>query len=310
MVVPSADPTGRRFLIGTGTVTAEITEVGASLRSLRIGGLDVVPGYPEGMPTPAAAGVVLAPWPNRVRDGVWRQQGQEHHLALTEPALGNASHGLLRFTAYRVLSRRRDRVTLGAVIYPQTGYPFHVASSVRYRVHANGLDVRHEMTAVGVDAAPVAVGAHPYLEIAGWDMADLLLQVDAERWYPTDSRKLPLDPVPVDAAHDLRSPRRVGDLDLDTCYTDLARDDDDCVRVRLMAPGGPQVTLWGGSGIRHVQVFTTSRFPGRALALAVEPMSAPPDALNSGVDLRWLSPGESWRTEWGVTCAPGDERSA
>lgn len=310
MCVPTADPTGRRFSIRTGGVAAEITEVGAALRSLQIGGVHIVPGYPEGMPMPAAAGLVMAPWPNRVRDGVWRQRGREHRLALTEPALGNASHGLLRFTAYRVLSRRADRVTLGAVIYPQTGYPFHVVSSVRYRVTVDGLEVRHELTGAGPDAAPVAVGAHPYLQIEGWDTADLLLQVPGEQWYPTDARSLPLDPLPVDASHDLRSPRPVGDLDLDTCYTRLSRDDDDRVRVRLTAPGGPQVTLWGGSGIRHVQVFTTDRYPGRPLALAVEPMSAPPDALNSGVDLRWLAPGESWRVEWGLTLAPADERSA
>ncbi len=301
--MPTADPTGRRFSIRTGEVAAEITEVGASLRSLRIRNVGVVPGYPEGMPTPAAAGLVMAPWPNRVRDGVWRQRGQEHRLALTEPALGNASHGLLRFTAYRVLSRRTDRVTLGAVIYPQTGYPFHVVSSVRYRVRVDGLEVRHELTVAGEDAAPVAVGAHPYLQIGGWDTADLLLQVPGERWYPTDSRSLPLDPLPVDAAHDLRSQRRVGDLELDTCYTDLTRDDDDRVRVRLTAPGGPQVTLWGGPGIRHVQVFTTDRYPGHPVALAVEPMSAPPDALNSGVDLQWLSPGESSHVEWGISLA-------
>ena len=33
-------------------------------------------------------------------------------------------------------------------------------------------------------------------------------------------------------------------------------------------------------------------------------MTAPPDALNSGTDLIWLEPGESWSGSWGVRYAP------
>ena len=35
-------------------------------------------------------------------------------------------------------------------------------------------------------------------------------------------------------------------------------------------------------------------------AVALEPMTAPPDALNSGTGLIWLEPGESWTSSWGV----------
>jgi aldose 1-epimerase len=52
-----------------------------------------------------------------------------------------------------------------------------------------------------------------------------------------------------------------------------------------------------------VQVFTTRAFPkgaGEGLAVAVEPMTAPPDAFNSGEGVRWLEPGEHWSVNWGV----------
>ena len=38
-----------------------------------------------------------------------------------------------------------------------------------------------------------------------------------------------------------------------------------------------------------------------AHAVAIEPMTAPADALNSGVGLRRLNPGETWTLEWGIT---------
>ena len=100
--VSTASPTGAQITLRLGEVDAQIAQVGASLRSLRIGGVDLVPPYSYDLPTPACSGVVLTPWPNRVRDGEWDDEGTTRRLAITEPKLRNASHGLLRFTAYEV----------------------------------------------------------------------------------------------------------------------------------------------------------------------------------------------------------------
>ena len=43
---------------------------------------------------------------------------------------------------------------------------------------------------------------------------------------------------------------------LDTAYTDLVRDDDGRVRVRLENPDGGGVGLWAGPTTRWLQVFT------------------------------------------------------
>lgn len=297
----SADPTGVRHRLSSPNGSAEITEVGASLRALRIDGVDLVPHYPDTAATPAASGVVLVPWPNRVRDGRWSQRGNDYQLALTEPKLGNASHGLLRFTPYRLVGSEADAVTLQADVFPQTGYPFHLATRVAYALTDNGLAVLHQITNVGADAAPVALGTHPYLCISDVPTAELRLEVDAATWFRLDERNLPLAEEPVDAAHDLRAPRRVGDLTLDTAYSTLRRGTDGRVRGVLHAPDGRRLELWAGSGFEYLQVFTTDRYPGQEVAVAIEPMTAPADALNSGRDLRWLEPGETWELEWGVS---------
>lgn len=297
----SADPTGFRHVLTSDAGSAEITEVGASLRALRIGEVDLVPRYRDGIPAPAASGVVLVPWPNRVRDGRWDDEGTTRHLAISEPALGNASHGLLRFASYRAVETATGAVTLAAEVFPQTGYPYHLDTRVTYALTADGLEVTHTITNVGTESAPVALGTHPYLCVSDTPTADLLLEVDAATWIRTDERNLPVAAEPVDAAHDLRTPRRVGDVTLDTAYADVRPGADGRIRGILHCPDGRRLELWAGAGFTHLQVFTTDRYPGHELAVAIEPMTAPADALNSGIDLRRLAPGASWELSWGIS---------
>lgn len=300
-------PTGIQFLLTTpdGRATARVTEVAASLRGLVFDGVDVVAPYPDDEAAPAAAGIVLAPWPNRVRDGKWTQRGETHQLAITEPNLGNASHGLLRFTAHTVARRAEDAVTLTADVFPQTGYPFHVTSEVTYSISGMGLTAQHVLTNAGAQDAPVALGTHPYLTLGDVAASDLQLHSPADSRYVTDERMLPIDLQPVDAGTDIRRPRTLGDLSLDTVYTDLHRDADGIARTTLTAPDGRRVTLWQGAGFDFRVLYISHGFGGRDLAVAVEPMTAPTDALNSGTGLRWLAPGESWELTWGIEYSAG-----
>lgn len=293
----SASPTGTQVYLQLGDVSAQVAQVGASLRSLRIGSVDLIAPYPIDAPTPSCSGVVLAPWPNRVRDGLWDDEGAARQLAITEPKFRNASHGLLRFTAYDI-EESASATALSATIFPQTGYPYLVETSVTYVLHAEGIDVTHTLTNRSATAAPVALGTHPFVTIGDVDAHDLVLRVPAQTQFTTDERMLPTGTVPADAA--LRDGVRLGDVSLDTGYTDLDRDADGLVRHSLTAPDGRRVTLWQGTGFDVVQVYTTDKYPGQPLAVAIEPMTAPADALNSGVGLRRLAPGETWTLQWGI----------
>ncbi|KQZ23468.1 aldose 1-epimerase family protein [Microbacterium sp. Root553] len=294
----SASPTGIQVHLQLGDVSAQIAQVGASLRALRIGAVDLIPPYPLDAPTPSCSGVVLAPWPNRVRDGRWDDRGTERQLAITEPKFRNASHGLLRFTSYDI-SETASAATLTATIVPQTGYPYLVETSVTYVLRADGIDVTHALTNRSATAAPVALGTHPFFMIGDVDTQDLVLRVPAQTAFDTDERMLPTGSRPVDAT--LRDGIRLGDTSLDTGFADLDRDPDGLVRHSLTAPDGRRLTVWQGAGFDFVQAFTTDKYPGQPLAVAIEPMTAPADALNSGVGIRHLDPGETWTLEWGIT---------
>ncbi|WP_309068708.1 aldose 1-epimerase family protein [Microbacterium sp.] len=298
------DPTGAQTQLrrdgSGGPVTAHIAQVGAALRGLSVGGVDIVARYPEGAPAPFGSGIVLAPWPNRIRDGRWDDGGKTRQLDLTEPDRSNAIHGLLRNTPYEIIETRDEVATLRAMVFPQHGYPYTLRTSVTYALTDDGVEVTHEIVNVGDGDAPVALGTHPFFCIGGVPTADLTLTLPAATVFEVDDRLLPTAEVPVSGVFDLRGGARVGDLELDTGFGSLARDSDGRARTTLTAPDGRRVAMWQDENWGYIQAFNTDIYPGHPMAIAIEPMTAPADAFNSGQDVRRLAPGESWTARWGV----------
>jgi aldose 1-epimerase len=291
-------PTGEQFEIAAGDVRAVATEVGAGLRAFESAGLPYVETFALDRRPPRGAGNVLVPWPNRTADGRWTWNGAVQQLALSEPAAGNAIHGLLRHTFYDVVDRASDAVTLGARIAPQSGWPVPLAAEVRFAVTSEGLTVTHTVRNIGADAVPFGVGAHPYIRAGNAATDDCTLQLAASTTLPLQGG-LPTGP-PRAVDDDVRDGRLLRGLELDDSFGGCApADGDTLVRHRLVGPEGG-VELWAEPDFRWVQVFTPDDHPGRGRAVAVEPMTCPPDALNSGTDLITLNPGESWTGSWGL----------
>ncbi|HEX4789006.1 MAG TPA: aldose 1-epimerase family protein [Actinospica sp.] len=306
-----AAPTGRQFEIAGGGYRAVATEVGAGLRLLEhtADGTSrpLLAGFAEHEAVAHGAGQILLPWPNRVAGGRYSFDGQPRQLDLTEPAHGNAIHGLTRWTAWRPAAYESDRVRLELSLYPHPGYPHTLDLATEYRLGPDGLAVDITATNTGEHAAPYGFGAHPYLT-PGRDPAEgradeWTLHLPAERYLAVDERMIPRGGFDVDSSpYDFRKPRALGGTALDTAFGGLQRELDGIGRIRLSAPGGTAVTLWLGRGLEWVQVFTGDALAGasRRAAVAVEPMSCPPDAFNSGTDLRRLEPGETVTHRWGI----------
>jgi len=296
------NPTGEQFTIERGDARAVITQVAAGLREFSVGGVDLTEPFGVDQRPPFGDGIVLVPWPNRVKDGRWDLDGTPQQLDITEPSRGNALHGLLRYTGYERLAREPHAVALGATVFPQHGYPFQLRTSVRYELVDDGIQVTHLIENLSVAAAPVALGTHPFLCIGGVPTEDLTLTVHAATRFEVDARLNPIREIPVEGSdYDLRAGRRVGSLSLDDAFGGVHTVDG--ASAVLRAPDGREVHLLQDSNHPYVQVFTTRKFPkrgGRGMALAVEPMTAPPDALNSGLGLRWVEPGQTWTVGWGI----------
>jgi aldose 1-epimerase len=296
---------GTQYRIESGGYVAHIASVGATLRALTLDGRDLVVPFDADELRPAYRGATLAPWPNRVTDGQYRFDDEDLVLALTEPDRGHALHGLASWLDFSTMRVDESSVALTAVVEAQAGYPFRIRVDVTYRVSADGLETIVEATNVGATRAPAGLGPHPYL-VAGpglvdeWDLelpASRVLTVEGDRMIPG-----PVVGV-EDAGFDFRTSRRIGATEIDHAFADLTRSesDGDAV-VRVTAADGSGVGMRWGDACPWVQVHTADKpgLPVHRIGLAVEPMTCPPDAFNSGVDLDVLEPGESLVASWHI----------
>lgn len=297
--------TGRQYELRRGDAVAVVTELAAGLRSFTRGGVLLTETYGDDEISPGGSGITLAPWANRVEDGQWFLDGRKQQLDITEVSRNNASHGLLRNTGYALVEESRFGVALEATVFPQHGYPFLVRHRVEYRLSEDlGLHVRQTLTNDASAGAPFVLGAHPYLRVGDTPVEELRLTVSADTRLVTDERLIPRSSAPVDGDVDFRSGQRVADLAVDVALTDLHYRDGRARHI-LAAADGSEVSLWQDEACRYVHVYVSTVYPGRERAVAIEPMTGPANAFNSGEGLRWLDPGESFSMQWGIDYRPG-----
>ncbi|MEO6142526.1 MAG: aldose 1-epimerase family protein, partial [Dermatophilaceae bacterium] len=255
----------------------------------------------------AGRGQLLIPWPNRIRDGRYSFGGQDHQLALTEPARGNAIHGLVRWAIWSVLEQTKSAITLVLPLRPQQGWGWSLDLFVTYALAEEGLMVTPRAVNVGTGAAPFGLGAHPYLTVGEHRVDEVRLGIPARSILEVDDRLLPAGVALVDDTdQDFRQPRLVGQTALDTTFTNVVADPDGHWRVSLAhAASGRAVTLWAdATAYPWLQVFTGDSLPPaarRTSGIAVEPMTCGPDAFNSGDDVIVLEPGQEFMASWGIT---------
>ncbi len=284
-----------------------MVEVGGGLRTYALRGQGVLHGYPPNARCPGGRGQLLMPWPNRIRDGGYTFAGAGHQLALSEPERQNAMHGLTRWAIWSVLEQADDTLTLGCRLRPQQGWEWSLDLSVTYALTDSGLVVTPQARNVGPDAAPFGFGAHPYLSVGEDRVDEVQVCIPAAARLEVDERLLPMELGSVAGTDlDFREPRVLGGQALDTAFTNIVSDADGCWRVSLAHPlTGRVVTLWAdAAAYQWLQVFTGDSLPRasrRVSGIAVEPMTCPPDAFNSGDGLIVLEPGQEFSAPWGIT---------
>lgn len=288
------------------SVTATVDCVGATIRSASVNGTAIVQDWARGATRPFFAGATLFPWPNRIRDAKWSDGQTEHQLEVTEPDRHTALHGLVADTKFQVTNRQADWVTLHHTLQGAPGYPFRVSLEVTYRLIPGGVECEYRSENLGDDRAPVAIGAHPFVQIGEVDMRALTISAPVTQVITVDQRLLPVGIESVRGnSLDLTHPTALHTLSLDHGFLlDPNRE----YLTFLRAPDGRELQLWQSPTMPWLQAFTTDGFPGpggTCSALALEPMTAPADALNSGTNLRWLEPGEKFHASWSLTLHSG-----
>ena len=257
----------------------------------------------------------------RVRDWEWVKAAGRAGTATPGASSATAS------TPGNTSTTESTCLTLELQMGPEPGWPWPLEYRATWALDAkDGLVGEFSATNRGDRDCPFGFGWHPYLSAQGAALDDCRVRLPAVSCLPLDARNLPAG-VEVDAAEVLSAVLPAGGQGAGGVGGDaaLAKREfaarglwlDHAFRAGaeasfeacLTGPDGAGVRLWAGSWARWIQVYTAdpggpygaeAGFPGVGRAIAVEPMTCPPDMLRSGVGMRVLRPGARACFRFGV----------
>jgi aldose 1-epimerase len=296
-------PSGTQVEISHARQRATIVEVGGGLREYVVDDEPVLDGYARDEMASGGRGQVLLPWPNRLADGRYTFSGQSLELPIDEQETRTATHGLVRWANWQVQAEADNRATARLVLRARPGYPFTLEVALTYVLDDSGLSVQTLARNVGSVRLPFGLGFHPYLRVGTPRVDAARLRLPARRYLEASQRKLPTGRLleVAGSEFDFRDVRPIGELEIDTCFTELERDADGRAWVELRGERG--VRLWLSEAYPFLQVFTgdTLAPERRRQGLAVEAMTCPANAFQSGLGLLVLEPGDTFSGAWGIS---------
>ena len=298
-------PSGDQFAIGYADAQVQISQVGATLRHFTVGGRNVIDGFAIDERATDGRGQVLAPWPNRLTDGRYRYGDRDCQAPINEVSRHTAIHGLVRWLDWSLVTHDPASVTLSCAVRPQPGYEWQLDLQITYALSQDGLAVTCRAFNADREPAPFGLGFHPYLTLGTASVDGLTLTVPATTYLQPDSAADgPVMASVTGTPQDFIRPRRIGSTRLDNAFGSLVRGDDGRASAQLQDPdSGRSLHLWVDDSYRYLMVYTgdqVARLERRRAAVAIEPMTCPPDAFRTGADLIELEPGESWQGTWGL----------
>jgi aldose 1-epimerase len=272
------------FLPGHGMLGASLRHRGMEMLR-RVEDLDgaAASGSTAGIP-------LLHPWANRLSGFRYRAAGQEVNLDPSSPLLHLDAHGLPMHgvpwcrLAWELTEARQDflaarlewtRSDLLAV------FPFPHRLEMAATLRPDGLTLETTLIASSEGPVPVSFGYHPYFGLPD-PRAQWRLDLPAMRRLVLDPRGIQTgDEVPFDGLD-----AQLGELAFDDGFALMAEQ-----ASFSIAGAARRITVEFLEGYLYAQIYA----PKDKDYIALEPMTAPTNALTSGRGLRLVKSGEQFR---------------
>lgn len=244
-------------------------------------------------------GVILTPFPNRVRGGKYTFNGEEYQLPINFPGEGHAIHGFAYDKTFEVVTTNLKEEGSFTVKYMYdgsiNGYPFPFTVQYTYMLKDSAFSCMVSVCNNGEKTLPLGIGWHPYYTL-GTEVDNLHLKLPDVASIEVDELMIPTGKK--DSMNDFKNVTQIYDTQFDTGFEIMSSD---VIAVTQIYNPVNNLTLdsWqktGDKGFNYVQVFTP---PGRK-SIAVEPMTCPADAFNSKESLIEVAPHEEWSGSFGV----------
>lgn len=108
-------------------------------------------------------GKCIAPWVNRIFDGVYTVGGKKYFLPINDKENNAAIHGLVAWNEFSIESYNDLKICLSAKIFPSPSYPFKAQVFVEYELCDNILKASLKIRNLSDVACPVGLCFHPYI---------------------------------------------------------------------------------------------------------------------------------------------------
>lgn len=247
---------------------------------------------------------LLYPWANRIGERRFALAGGEVNLdlpglQLATDAAGLPMHGLLAGAANwevlrhepsgdgGVLAARFDFAAQPALL---AAFPFPHEIGFEAALDGAELTVTVTVRPSGEVAVPVAFGFHPYLRLPDVPRAEWKVEVPVRERVLLDERMRPTgaeEPVEI-------APGPLGSRTFDDAFRAPPAGE-----PFVIAGGGRRLELRFGESYRFAQVYA----PSDDDVIAIEPMTAPTNALVSDEDLPLVSPGDTFAARFTLAIA-------
>lgn len=259
-------------------VGSSLTHRGEELLGQR-GGVDayVERGSTFGIP-------LLHPWANRLSGDDYRGVDLRTAPRARRDANGLPIHGLLHaWPDWEVTEHTADRLRARTDLGALEGFPFPHVLEQHVHLSETALSIATMLRATGDVDVPVSFGFHPYLAVTAADR----LELPARTHLTLDARGLPTGQTTPEPAETIDLDSRA----LDDLYEGLP----DRPAFTLVTPAR-RITVTFDHGYPVAQLYHP---PGEGL-LAIEPMTAPTDALRTGIDLPTVAPGQTFLASFSI----------
>jgi aldose 1-epimerase len=268
-----------------------VPEKGAIISDLRLNNRNIYDGYESFEDLDSLSwgrGILLAPFPNRLRHGKYSFEGTDYQFPINDKGTGTALHGFISQSSFelgKVETNEKSASVSCHTIYDgkHTYFPFPFKAEVQYKIDDKGEFRMHfSIMNTGRSNMPVGLGWHPYFNLSK-KVNDTVLKLPSLDIIEIDKNMIPTGEK--NSFIVFESPTKIDHFVLDNCFK--LDEESKLAKVVLEGEYG-RLTYTQNTDIPYLQVFT----PPHRQSIALEPMTCNVDAFNNGDGLKILAPND------------------
>ncbi len=248
---------------------------------------DSKPDFDENLTNKGFKGSKLSPFACRLKNASY-QFGESSYQIDKFLLKGHAMHGLIYDAPFSVSYQYADEAHAGVAIEykyrgTENGYPFFYDCVITYHLKKNNeLIISTDIFNKDECLLPVQDGWHPYFTF-GRNINDLLLEFQSSEQLVFDEEMIPTgNAIRYEAFGALK---KIGETIFDDCFS-LNFEECQPLCVIRDTEKKLQIEIRPDKSYPYLQIYT----PDHRQSIAIENLSAPPNAFNNGIELSIVPP--------------------